>query len=66
MLFSYTASPLVLLMCGPNSIPPAGTRTGSSASQPINILQANGVENLARELYANALNFDNAFTYHIS
>jgi hypothetical protein len=66
MLFSYTASPLVLLMCGPSSISPAGNRTGSSASQPINILRANGIENLVRELYANALNFDNAFTYHIS
>ena len=26
----------------------------------INILRANGVENIARELYVNALNFDNA------
>ena len=29
----------------------------------INILRANGVENVARELYINALNFDNALSY---
>ncbi len=32
----------------------------------INILRANGVENIARELYVNALNFDNALTYRVS
>jgi predicted transposase YbfD/YdcC len=29
----------------------------------LNILQANGVENIARELYLNALNFDNVLAY---
>ncbi len=32
----------------------------------INILRANGVENIARELYVNALNFDNALAYRLS
>ncbi len=32
----------------------------------INILRANGVENIARELYVNALNFDNALAYRVS
>jgi predicted transposase YbfD/YdcC len=32
----------------------------------INILRANGVKNVARELYVNALNFDNALAYHLS
>jgi predicted transposase YbfD/YdcC len=32
----------------------------------INILRANGVENIARELYVNALNFGNALAYRIS
>ena len=32
----------------------------------INILRANGVENVARELYINALNFDNALTYRVT
>ena len=31
----------------------------------INILRANGVENVARELYINALNFDNALAYRV-
>jgi hypothetical protein len=29
----------------------------------INILRANGIENIARELYVNALNFNNALAY---
>ena len=32
----------------------------------INILRANGVENVARELYINALNFDNALAYRVT
>jgi predicted transposase YbfD/YdcC len=32
----------------------------------INILRANGVQNVAQELYINALNFDNALTYRAS
>ena len=32
----------------------------------INILRANGVENVARELYINALNFDNALSYRVT
>jgi predicted transposase YbfD/YdcC len=32
----------------------------------INILRANGVENIARELYVNALNFGNALAYRTS
>ena len=32
----------------------------------INILRANGVENIARELYVNALNFNNALAYRFS
>ena len=32
----------------------------------INILRANGVENIARELYLNALNFNNALAYRFS
>ena len=32
----------------------------------INILRANGVTNVARELYVNALNFDNALAYRLS
>ena len=32
----------------------------------INILRANGVENVAQELYINALNFDNAIAYRVS
>ena len=32
----------------------------------INILRANGVENIARELYVNALNFGNALAYRFS
>jgi predicted transposase YbfD/YdcC len=32
----------------------------------INILRANGVENVAHELYVNALNFANALTYGVS
>ena len=32
----------------------------------INILRANGVQNIARELYVNALNFDNALAYRHS
>jgi len=32
----------------------------------INILRANGVQNVARELYVNALNFDNALAYRVS
>ncbi len=32
----------------------------------INILRANGVENIARELSVNALNFDNALAYRLS
>jgi predicted transposase YbfD/YdcC len=32
----------------------------------INILRANGVENVAQELYKNALNFDNALAYRVT
>jgi hypothetical protein len=32
----------------------------------INILRANGVQNVAQELYINALNFDNTLTYRAS
>jgi hypothetical protein len=32
----------------------------------LNILRANGVQNVAQELYINALNFDNALTYRAS
>jgi predicted transposase YbfD/YdcC len=32
----------------------------------INILRANGVENVAHELYKNALNFDNALAYRVT
>ncbi len=32
----------------------------------INVLRANGVENIARELYVNALNFGNALAYSFS
>ena len=32
----------------------------------INILRANGVENIARELYVNALNFNNPLAYRFS
>jgi hypothetical protein len=32
----------------------------------INILRANGVENIARELYVNALNFNNVLAYRFS
>ncbi len=32
----------------------------------INILRANGVDNIAHELYVNALNFDNALAYGVS
>ena len=35
-------------------------------SVAINILRANGVENIARELYVNALNFNNALAYRFS
>ena len=32
----------------------------------INILRANGVENVAHELYKNVLNFDNALAYRVT
>ena len=32
----------------------------------INILRANGVENVARELYINALNVDNSLSYRVT
>jgi predicted transposase YbfD/YdcC len=32
----------------------------------INIMRVNGVENIARELYINALNFDNVLAYRFS
>jgi predicted transposase YbfD/YdcC len=32
----------------------------------INILRANGIENVARELYINALNFNNALAYRVT
>jgi len=32
----------------------------------LNILRANGVGNISRELYVNALNFENALAYPVS